>query len=242
MFFVLGIGASSGSLACSQSGIGALGHLTPLMRVPPHEVPIFGSVEKETFPPRSSWGRPWGTHPLSWGLSSISTSSSFFRLPHSLGMEPVNWFSSMSISIRFGMQAIHTGSSPIKLFESRSISAKLAKYLSSSGIGPSSPRSGRWKLVIFLQLPLAAFCPDQWHHSSSQIQSPLHSRPSQFPWYPWLPHGSSAHVKHDSPAPYQLFSALCHLADLLAFFSLNRMAARMSSSHVGAYCGYAKTC
>mmetsp|Transcript_6497 Transcript_6497/g.19215 ORF Transcript_6497/g.19215 Transcript_6497/m.19215 type:complete len:299 (-) Transcript_6497:129-1025(-) len=232
---LLGMGASSGILVWEQSGIGAFWHLCPLILVPPQDVPIFGSEEKLTLPPCSFAGRPCGMHPLSWGLSSTSTSSSWGRFPQALGMVPVKSFSSKSISIRLVMHATHSGSSPNMLFESRSISCRLGKYLRCSGKGPSSPLSGRWKLVIFLHGPLADFWPDQRLQPSSITQSPLHSRPSQLPWYPCDPQGSSAQWGQLSPPPYQLFRAEPHLAERFTFASRNMIAARMSSSHVGAY-------
>jgi len=123
---------------------------------------------------------------------------------------------------------------------SKSISCRLGKYLRCSGKGPSSPLSGRWKLVIFLQGPLADFWPDQRLQPSSMIQSPRHSRPSQLPWYPWFPQGSSAHWGQASPAPYQDLRADPQRAERLTLASRNMIAARMSSSQVGAFCVHAE--
>merc|ERR1719387_1346109 len=91
-----------------------------------------------------------------------------------------------------------------------------------------------------LHVPLAALIPDHSHQLfSSQTQSPRHSRPVHCPCQ-LSPQGSSGQSRHFLPAPYQSFTAAAQR--LLRPFTRSRksLAARMSSTHVGASRGTAE--
>ena len=95
-------------------------------------------------------GRPSGMQPPRSWLPSTSNSIRFFRLPHSLGIDPVNLLSSMSISRRCGRQPTQAGRSPSNSFSSKSSSSSISKRHRDSGRWPGRPHSGMCMLVTRL--------------------------------------------------------------------------------------------